>query len=199
MIPVNLAIEDELSELVLRKILSQMNRYAVGYAYRRGGFGYLRSTISRWNSAAKGTPFIVLTDLDRSECPATLIKDWLMVPRHPNLIFRIAVREIEAWLLADRSNFARFLSVPEKSMPFNVDELEDPKLTLIRIARTSKSSQIRERLTPKIGSTAKQGPDHNGRLGLFVQRHWDFETAKIESPSLNRTLQRLITFKPVWK
>ena len=67
LIPVNLAIEDELSEEALRRMLGDVGRFAIGSAYRRGGYGYLRKTIGGWNQASKGTPFLVLTDLDRYE------------------------------------------------------------------------------------------------------------------------------------
>ena len=102
-IPVNLATEDELSEAVLRRLLDHADRgYAIGTAYGRRGFGYLRRTITGWNRAAQFVPFIVLTDLDRRPCPTELIEDWLREARHPNLLLRVAVREVEAWLLADR-------------------------------------------------------------------------------------------------
>jgi len=49
-IPVNLAIEDELSETVLHRIIAHTGRgYAIGTAYGRGGFGYLKRTIHGWN------------------------------------------------------------------------------------------------------------------------------------------------------
>lgn len=64
-IPVDLAVEDELSEIVLRRLLPEAScNYQIGTAYRRGGFGYLRKTINGWNAAAKGKPFVVLTDLE---------------------------------------------------------------------------------------------------------------------------------------
>ncbi|SPE41130.1 hypothetical protein SBA3_410042 [Candidatus Sulfopaludibacter sp. SbA3] len=70
-IPVNLANEDELSEVVLRRLLDHVDRgFAIGAAYGRRGFGYLRSTIPNWNRAARQVPLIVLTDLDRHTCPA---------------------------------------------------------------------------------------------------------------------------------
>src|ERR1035441_2055564 len=73
-IPVNLATEDELSEAVLRRLLDHADRgYAIGTAYGRRGFGYLRRTITGWNRAAQFVPFIVLTDLDRRPCPTELI------------------------------------------------------------------------------------------------------------------------------
>jgi hypothetical protein len=118
-VPVNLATEDELSEVVLLRILARLKRYAVGTPYRRGGYGYLKKTIHGWNRAARCVPFIVLTDLDNCECPSRLIEDWLDSPRHPNLLFRVAVREVEAWLLADRVNFSRFLVIAQESVPMN--------------------------------------------------------------------------------
>ena len=108
LIPINLAIEDELSEVVLLKLLASSNRYAVGSCFRRGGYGYLKKTIDGWNKASKSIPFVILTDLDKSECPIALLEQWLTVPRNSNLLFRVAVREVESWLLADRVNFSTF-------------------------------------------------------------------------------------------
>jgi hypothetical protein len=83
-IPINLAVEDELSEVIVLKLLEIANRpYHVGATYRRGGFGYLRRTINGWNSAAKGKPFVVLTDLDKEQCPADLIGQWLTSAPNP--------------------------------------------------------------------------------------------------------------------
>lgn len=198
-IPVNLAIEDELSEAVLRKMLAQLGRgFAVGFAYRRGGFGYLRRTIRGFNTAARGTPFIVLTDLNRHRCAPALIREWLPVRQHPNLVFRVAVREVEAWLLAHQSALASFLGVPEKSIPSDVEGLEDPKQTLIDLTRKSRFRELRNAIVPRPGSTARIGPDYNGRLSLFVREHWDVRAAALSSASLKRTVRKLAAFKPTW-
>jgi hypothetical protein len=198
LIPINLATEDELSEITLLRILTDLDRYAVGTAYRRGGFGYLRRTIAGWNRAARGVPFIVLTDLDDGECPAELIADWLAAPQHPNFLFRVAVREVESWLLADPVEFSRFLGVPVQGMPTECDDLADPKAEIVRLARGSRIRAIRDGIVPKRGSTAKQGPDYNGLLGSFVRNDWDLEIARAGSPSLARTVTRLAAFNPVW-
>jgi hypothetical protein len=198
-IPVNLAIEDELSEVVLLRILGYLRRYAVGAAHRRGGYGYLKTTIPAWNRAAKGVPIVVLTDLDDWACPAELMANWLTAPRHQNLIFRVAVREVESWLLADRENFSRFLAVREALIPTNSDGLADPKAALVSAASRSRSRVIRDRIVPRPGSTAKQGPDYNACLGLFVRDQWDIRSARINSPSLARTIDRLSGFNPVWE
>jgi len=196
-IPVNLATEDELSEITLIKILAGLKRFAIGTAYRRGGYGYLLQTIDGWNKAAAGRPSIVLTDLDTGPCPIHLIRDWLSAPQHPNLVFRVAVREVEAWLLADRRNISEFLGIPASQIPTDPDTLADPKGTIIDLARRSRK-EIRNRIVPRKCSTAKQGPDYNACLGSFVQARWDAHSAKPNSPSLSRTIDRLISFMPVW-
>jgi hypothetical protein len=199
LIPVNVATEDELSEVTLHRVLASTNRYAIGTTYRRGGFGYLRRTIHGWNSAAKGIPFIVLTDLDTAECPAQLIEDWLQEERHPNLLVRIAVREIESWILADPINLATFLKVRKAPVLINTDAIADPKDVLVNLAAKSRSRAIRDRIVPRKGSTAKQGPDYNGCLSSFVRDYWDLNTAKGNSRSLTGTLARLSSFNPVWR
>jgi hypothetical protein len=200
-IPINLAVEDQLSEAVLRRILSHLDRgYAVGTAYNRGGYGYLKRTVRGWNSAAVGVPFVLLTDLDaRYPCPRALIDDWLPVPQHRNLLFRVAIREVEAWLLSDRVNLAEFLGVPEVAVPRQAEILDDPKAALIDLARRSRSRDIRERIVPKLRSTARQGPDYNGCLSEFVSGHWDIEASCKECSSLLRAVHRLRVFTPAWQ
>jgi len=96
-IPILIAVEDALSEAVLRAMFEQSSRtHAVGNCLGREGSGYLKNNMRKFNKAAIGIPFFVLTDLDQIDCPPTLINRWLTVPKHENLIFRIAVREIES-------------------------------------------------------------------------------------------------------
>jgi hypothetical protein len=144
------------------------------------------------------TPFVVLTDLDAAECALQLIGEWLSVPKHPNLLFRIAVREVESWLIADTKGLSEFFAVPKSMIPSAPDKLEDPKATVVELARRSRSKAIRDRIVPRRKSTAKTGPDYNGCLGSFVRGSWDIQAAKANSPSLARTVDRLLSFRPTW-
>jgi len=199
MIPVNLAVEDALSETIVRRLLDYTDRsYAVGVAYGRRGYGYLRGTIRGWNRAASGIPFIVLTDLDHHLCPTALIQEWLPEPKSPNLLLRVAVREVEAWLLADRTNLANYLSVSPTRVPAEPDSLPDAKASLVDLAGRSRSREVRAGIAPKRGSTAKQGPDYNASLSDFARSHWNINAARLSSPSLARTIARLGVFTPVW-
>ncbi len=196
-IPVNLAIEDELSEITLRRLLHNAGRgFEIGTAYGRRGFGYLRATINDWNGAARYLPFIVLTDLDQYPCATALHDDWLSEPLHANLLLRVAVREVESWLLADRSNLAQFLGTSIKHLPAQPDLIPDPKATLIDAARRSRSKEVRDRIVPRPGSTAKQGREYNACLAEFVLGHWNVAVAALCSPSLQRTVARLESFTP---
>lgn len=199
-IPLHLVIEDELSEVVIRRVLTDTQRdYAVGSAYGRTGFGYLQNTASKWNAAAAaGYPILLLADLDQHECPPKLIAEWLNSACHANFLFRIAVKEVESWVLADREGFAQFLGISSALVPREPDRLDDPKQTLINLARRSRRRVLKQSIVPRVRSTATEGPDYNGCLGDFVRNQWSSNDAKDRSPSLNRAWQRLMSFAPVW-
>src|SRR5688500_3382606 len=96
-----LATEDELSEAVGLCLAAEAG-LEIGQQLRRGGFGYLKSRMGSFCDIAKYQPVLLFTDLDRVKCPSTLIAKWsgaLTLPE--NFLFRVAVREIESWLLAD--------------------------------------------------------------------------------------------------
>jgi hypothetical protein len=197
-IPLNLAFEDALTESLTLKILLSIPAYATRTIYNRGGNGYLRRTINGFNNAAKGMPFLVGTDLDEYECPAALIDDWLTRPKHHNLLVRVAVREAEAWVLADRQRFADFLGIKVANVPEDAESLRNPKAALIQLARTSKKKRLRDDICPPPNSTRKVGPNYNARLGSFVSESWDPTVARLNSYSLDRTITRLIAFRPQW-
>ncbi|MBN2208807.1 MAG: DUF4276 family protein [Candidatus Coatesbacteria bacterium] len=197
LIPVHLAVEDQLSEAVLHAILRQSGRnYHVGTCLGRRGFSYLKKRIGRFNNAAKGTPFIVLTDLDRAECAPALVKDWLKAPKHHNLIFRVAVKEVESWIIADRSALASFLGIKREVVPEMPDKLDDPKEALVGLARKSRKTDLRDAIVPTQGSKVKRGPDYNATVGRFVKNCWDAKAAMKASPSLRRTFEAISGFRP---
>ena len=194
---INLAFEDSLSESVLRVLLLGSGRcYEVATLYTGGGFGYLRQRVRGFNNAAKGIPFLLLADLDTAECAPVLVREWLPVSPHPNLLFRIAVRAVESWLLADRENLARFLGIRVELVPFGSDSIVDPRSVLIRLASKSRNRRLRDDIVPRPGSTSKQGPSYNGRLIAFVESEWDPAAASSASDSLRRTVEALASFVP---
>ncbi|MFZ5807235.1 MAG: hypothetical protein ACOY3I_08530 [Verrucomicrobiota bacterium] len=154
----------------------------------------MKKKIEGFNQAAKGTPFLVLTDLDQNQCAPSLMQDWLSSPRHPNLIFRVAIREVEAWVMAHRSAFAHFLGLPCSRIPNAPDTIPDAKRCLIELAKTSKKTSIRKDIVPQLSS--KTGPNYNGQLSAFIYQSWSSKEARKNSPSLDKAILALEKFKP---
>lgn len=198
-IPINLAVEDAISEAVVRRLLVESGRgYMTATIYNRGGNGYLRTTIRGFNNAAKGVPFLVLTDLDRYDCAPSLLNDWLEVPRHDNLLLRVAVREVEAWLLADRQGFADFIGIRIDLVPQNIEAIIDPKKELVRLAGRSPYRDVRRDICPPVDSTRIVGPGYNASLTNFVMSAWNPGDAGANSRSLQKAIECLARFTPRW-
>lgn len=194
-IPIRMAVEDALSEVVLRRALaSRPVRYEIGAVYSRGGFGYLKRQTVAFNNAARACPFVLLTDLDQHGCPPDLVRTWLSGrPKHDSFLFRVAVREVESWLLGDMTRLKSFLHVKNGLAIPAPEALPDPKQELLRLSLRSRVRQIREALVWRNESSGRlfQGPDYNGTLAHFVTHQWDISTARHACPSLERLFAAL--------
>ena len=198
-ITITAAVEDVLSEAVLRTVLKQIGKvYTIGLLLSGNGKGYLKSKAPGFNRSARGSPFLLLVDQDREDdCPPTLVANWLNGQTcHRNLLFRVAVMEIEAWVMADRVGLSDYLSVALNKIPERVEAVSDPKQFLVNLARSSRRKNIREDLVPRDDSTARVGPNYNGNLIQFVQTQWQLAAARRNAPSLERMCRRLLEFTP---
>ncbi len=189
------AVEDELSAAVMCKLITSASReFAISRIINARGNGRLKADMQKFRNACHVIPHVVLTDLDQYACPPVLRADWKATDLPPQLLFQVAVREVEAWLLADRDGIARFLSVAKNKVPQYPEAEVDPKRTLINLARKSRKRRLAIEMVPAAGSSAPIGPFYNVRLTEFVNGAWDVECAKASSPSLNRALLKLATF-----
>ncbi|MDD2773241.1 MAG: hypothetical protein PHP45_06055 [Elusimicrobiales bacterium] len=192
---VNLVVEDRLSEAVLKRIMNDFKLYP-GTSFGLQGNGYIKKRIHAFQQAARYTPYIVLTDLDDNPCPPQLIHSWLGAAIvEPKFLFRIAVREIETWLLADKPNITSYLGVSEHCIPNDVErQISNPKEFLIDLAKRSRKKDIKEDIAPSNRSSAKYGKNYNGALIKFVSQIWNYNTAKHHSPSLDSALGAISRF-----
>lgn len=188
-----LATEDALSEAVGLRLLSEHEGlvHIAPTRLRKGGFGYLRSSMDSWKQLAQRQIVMLLTDLDRIACPLLLLNDWLGTGQAcpDNLIFRIAEREIESWLLADHEAFVQLMGTKVKLSPAP-DTLPDPKQYLLEQAKKA-SRAIREDLVAEKGAMARQGLGYNVRLVAWVETQWCPARAAERSPSLARARRAL--------
>jgi len=194
---INIAFEDALTEALIEALLRGSGRpFAICNRYSRGGFGYIRSKINGFNMAARNIPFFIVTDLDQGSCAPRLKKEWLASAAHNNLIFRIAVREIEAWLLADREAVAGFFSIPLSKLPVDPDSITQPKQFLINLARHSRKNSLKRDIMPPKRSGRAQGPNYNSCLCRFIEQRWNLDNAATNSVSLRKALAHIRRFNP---
>ena len=193
---ITLGVEDALSQAVAARLVEQ---YAEGAQILRTvglmGKDDLRKRLPSLNAIASYEgPALALTDLDSPErCPAELVASWTQnIRRSPNLVVRVAVLEVEAWIIADRVNFARWLGISESVMPRAPEEVDDPKRALVQLARRSRNRTLRDGLVRDLGNgLLRPGPDYNPELRDFVNRRWDPEAARLAAPSLSRAIRRV--------
>lgn len=197
MVVITAAVEGLVDEAVAKRLIIEAGG-SPGPIYGKNGKPLLRNRIAGYNNAANHAPWMVLVDLDHeADCAPDLCSEWLPTPA-PRLCFRVAVREIESWLLSDRERLARFLSVPLARIPNAPETIDDPKQEMVRLAAGSRSRQIREDMVPRPGSGRSIGPAYTSRLIEFVttaQNRWRLGAAQANSDSLQRAmvcLKRLV-------
>ncbi len=189
------AMEDALHEAVLQRLLGSA-AWDAATALPLKGKSYLQAKAKDLNRAAKSLDVVMLVDQDDpTECPSSLIKNWLSGSRHPNFRLRVATMEVESWLLADAERMGMFLGVVPSKIPSQPDGLRQAKEELIALAKTSRNKAIVEDLVPPPGATSKVGPAYNPRLAQFIRDKWRPDAAAKRSPSLARTMKRLSSLK----
>ena len=188
----NLVVEGDTDEAALLVILDLANAAHLR-TYGKHGKRYIETKLDSFRQAAASigdVRWLVLVDLDNETC-APLYRERLLDSTPPNLLFRVAVRELEAWLLADRNRIAAFLGVSVALVPREPERLADPKLELINLARRSRKSHIRHDLVPLPGGGRSEGPAYTSRIIDFILGDWDPVDAAVNSPSLRRLIEHV--------
>ena len=191
---ISAAVEGIVDEAVVAKLITHAGGHP-GTIYGKKGKDHLRQRIGGYNNAARQAPWIVLVDLDHEEeCAPPLRAGWIPQPAS-HLCFRVAVREIEAWLMADAQTLAAFLSVRPSAVPADPESLEHSKVEMVNLARRSRRRAIGEDMVPRAGSGRSVGPAYTSRLVEYVESRWCPDIAAKRAESLWRAiacLERLI-------
>lgn len=190
---ISAAVEGILDEAVFCRIVKDLGAIP-GSVYGKRGKPFLLQKLNAYNQAARYGPWVIIIDLDHdAECAPPFRQSCLPDPA-PNMNFRIAVREIEAWLLGDRKRLSKFLSVGVSRIPHNPETLDSPKSTMVNLARHSRRRDVRENMVPRVGSGRKIGPAYTSLLIEFSrdsERGWRPSIAAKSSDSLNKCICRL--------
>jgi hypothetical protein len=188
------AVEGIVDEAVVRRLIKHVGA-TPGEVYGKNGKQSLRRKIRGYNNAAQRAPWIILVDLDQdADCAPPFRAEWLGDPA-PFLCFRIAVRKVEAWLLADRRSIASFLRVAPGEVPVDPESLADPKETMVNLAGKSRSRDIRKDMVPRPKSGRPIGPAYSSRLIEFATQYWRPDEAAEHCESLRRAIACLERLK----
>ena len=187
---VTLAVEGHTDASVLRRVLDHAG-LSVGPVYVTQGKAALDRNLLGYNEAARFKPWLAVRDLNSDEgCAPELARRLLPSPA-PHMRLRIAVRAVEAWLLADDEAAGRFLGVARSVIPRDPENLINPKLILVNLARRSRRRAIRDSLVPRVGTSAIVGPGYTSSIIEFARDVWRPEAAAVRSQSLARLLRVL--------
>ncbi len=187
------AVEGPTDEVVLRKIVESCGA-ALGTVYGKTGKTHLLTHLHQYNQAASFSPWIVLIDLDQdANCAPTAKAAWL-ASEATQMCFRIAVRAVESWLLADRESLAAYLSISESHSPVAPETLNNPKETLVNLARRSRRRRLREDMTPRPSGGRPVGPAYTSRLIEYTLTHWRPDDAARHADSLLRLCKDITEF-----
>lgn len=182
---VSAAVEGDVDEAILSRILDSLG-VSLGGVFGRSGKQYIYQRLDSYNKAARFYPWIILLDLDNdAPCAPTLVSHRMPCPSRL-LSFRVAVRAVESWLLADQKEFATFMGVRKGALPNSPDLLPDPKAFVVELARRSRRKHIRSELVPRAGSGKRVGPAYTSRMMEFSLYHWNPVRAERLSESLIR-------------
>lgn len=187
------------TDLPVARKLARDARLSVANEIDCGGKDRLDRSLAAYNDAAKGSPWLVLRDLDHdADCaPSLLGKRRFRAARW--MCFRIAVRETEAWLLADATGLAAYLEVDEPIIPNDPDLLEDPTAALLDVASKSPRRAMRNAMLPAPGAFATVGPLYEATIIDFGLRHWSLNRACRRSESLRRARAALRALGRRWR
>jgi hypothetical protein len=187
---ITIALEGKVDLAVMERILGDFN---VGLASVHGmkGKDHLRKSLKGYNQAAQRSYWTVLMDLDDdAQCAPLFAKQCLPSPA-PLMCLQIAVREIEAWLMADPIQLSRFLAVPLARIPADPEAISNPKRAIVDLARQSKRGLIRKAMVPRPGSGREVGPAYETYMRDFVRTTWRPIEAERRCPSLRRYRRQL--------
>ena len=180
----------------MRKVIAQhAASLRIANCILSGGVGNIKVGIPKYRNASHVLPHVVLADLDQHACASALMTSWGVRELPPAMLFRVAVRSIESWLLADRDCIADFLSIPRVKVSQSPEALADGKWELVSLARRGRKRRLASEICPEPGSAAKQGPLYNAHMAKFVREHWREDVAALSAPSLARACHRIREFE----
>jgi hypothetical protein len=197
-------VEDAPSAEIAKKIVAVANRsrpmpliFREGFPSITRGYGQIKAKTRTFTKmAAQGLHLLVITDLDKLACAPVLIREWFGIrPDQPIVMptsfsFRVAVREVESWIIADRDAWANYISIPKDNFSATPELLPDPKSHVLSVIRRKGRKRLHRDMLP--AGSASIGPRYNEILCEFIKEHWVPDRALARAKSLERAMTALL-------
>lgn len=164
----------------------------------------IKNKIEEFNTLAASAPVVLLVDSDTDDCAPCTKRNLLDgLAQHPNFLINISVDEAEAWLMADRVNFADYIGVPVADVPQASLQKQGGMKPLIEVACPVKSSYYlthdlalhssKEDIRQSVAATGRscKGKAYNSAMIPFIKDRWDIDNACKNSDSLSRMIARI--------
>lgn len=189
---INYLVED-VTDAAIARTLIRVGGATPGIERVMGGKSKLIADLSKYNAAAAHYPWLAIRDLDHDAVCAPTLRSQNLPRSNELMCFRIAVREAESWLMADREAFAGAIGVPLAHVPNQPETLEDPKLTIVNLARRSRKRAVKIGLVPEPEAGISIGPEYAAWIIEFAHTKWNPVRAAADgnAPSLSRALQAI--------
>jgi hypothetical protein len=192
------AAEGDTDVPIVRKLAADAGFEIHGNVIDCAGKSGVDRQLAGYNGSANGSPWLVLRDLDHDAgCAPAFLAACAFKPSRW-MCFRIAVRELESWILADAEAFSAFYGVPLLALPEDPDGEADPTATIIRLVHKSRDAAVRRAVLPRPGSLVQVGPRYEDMLIEFGKEHWDLSRACNRSDSLWRARRALRQLSSAW-
>ena len=178
---------------VARRLLEDAGLGA-GTVHVTRGKARLDGRLTGYNAAARHADWLVLRDLDQDRaCAPDLVR--ALLPRASSgMHFRVAVRSIEAWLMADERALTSYFRLRREAIPADTEAIDDPKRAVGDIARGSRDRSTVQDMGPAAGTTARVGPGYAARIIEFALTRWRPGVAARR----NRSLAKCIAALRLW-
>lgn len=193
---VHMLLEGRHEEPVARKLIRHCG-HSPGTVYGGKGCAYIRAHAGKYlYLASPDNAVLVLTDFMDSGCPCPpeayrryISGRYASVP--PTFLCRFAVKELESWLMADSEGLAAYFRIAAARIPARPETVDDPKRTLVNLARLSRLSRLRYGMVPPSRHGGVVGPGYTEIVSEFITEKWSPERAAKNAPSLARCIKRL--------
>ena len=112
------------------------------------------------------------------------------------MCFRIAVRSVESWLMADKNGLSEAFGLLLIDLSKAPDDLMQPKIKMLEALMRSKKREVRETMVVRNRTGAlEEGPEYNARLASFTDNVWRPAVGSAHSSSLRRAILRIDELK----